>query len=60
VLAIQGRLDQYGTLAQLDAIESGVSGECDRLVLEGVGHSPHVEARREAVVAIAAFVAGLT
>ncbi len=56
VLAIQGRRDQYGTLAQLDAIEAGVSGAFDRLVLEGAGHSPHLDARHEVVAAIAAFV----
>jgi pimeloyl-ACP methyl ester carboxylesterase len=56
VLAIQGRDDQYGTLAQLDAIEAGVSGGFDRLVLAGVGHSPHVEARSDVVLAIAGFL----
>lgn len=55
VLAIQGADDQYGTLAQLDAIEAGVSGRFERLVLEGVGHSPHTEARHDVVSAIAAF-----
>jgi len=59
VLAIQGRSDQYGTLAQLDAIGAGVSGPFGRLVLPGVGHSPHTEARSEVVAAIVAFVAGL-
>ena len=56
VLAIQGADDQYGTLAQLDAIEAGVSGQFDRLVMEGVGHAPHLDARLEAVDAISAFV----
>lgn len=60
VLAIQGRDDQYGTLAQLDAIERGVSGTFDRLVLDGVGHSPHTEARDEVVTAITEFVTGIT
>lgn len=48
VLVIQGRDDQYGTLAQVDAIERGVSGPVRRLVVAG-GHSPHLE-QREAVV----------
>ena len=56
VLAIQGADDQYGTLSQLDAIEAGVSGEFERLVLEGVGHAPHVEARPAVVSAITGFV----
>ena len=56
MLAIQGLDDQYGTLAQLDAIEAGVSGQFDRLVLEGVGHAPQLDARAEVVSAISAFV----
>ncbi len=59
VLAIQGRADQYGTLAQLDAIEAGVSGSFERLVLDDVGHSPHTEARGEVVAALVEFIAGL-
>lgn len=56
VLAIQGLDDQYGTLAQLDAIEAGVSGAFERLVLEGVGHSPQFEARDRVVAAMTEFV----
>jgi pimeloyl-ACP methyl ester carboxylesterase len=59
VLAIQGRDDQYGTVAQLDAIEAGVAGPFERLVLDGIGHSPHTEARGDVVTAIAQFVVGL-
>ena len=59
VLAIQGRGDQYGTLAQLDAIESGVAGPFDRLVLDEVGHSPHTQTRDDVVAAIAQFVLDL-
>jgi pimeloyl-ACP methyl ester carboxylesterase len=32
VLMIQGAADAYGTLAQLDAIEAGTAGRCERLV----------------------------
>ena len=39
VLLIQGDADEYGTLAQLDAIQQGVTGPCERLVLTGVGHA---------------------
>jgi len=56
VLAIQGLDDQYGTIAQLDAIAAGVSGRFERRVLDGVGHSPHTEARTEVVEAITEFV----
>ncbi|HEX7968126.1 MAG TPA: alpha/beta hydrolase, partial [Stellaceae bacterium] len=40
VLAIQGADDEYGTLAQLDAIERAVAGRFERLVLPGCKHSP--------------------
>src|SRR5262249_30934583 len=39
VLAIQGADDEYGTLAQLDAIERAVSGPFERLVLPSCKHS---------------------
>jgi pimeloyl-ACP methyl ester carboxylesterase len=59
VLMVQGEGDAYGTLAQLDAIEAGVSGACERLVLPDCGHGPHRE-RAEAVLgAGAGFVGGL-
>jgi pimeloyl-ACP methyl ester carboxylesterase len=40
VLAIQGRDDEYGTMAQLDEIERRVNGSCQLLKLENCGHSP--------------------
>ena len=55
VLLVQGSADDYGTLAQLDAIERGVSGPYERLVIAGAGHAPHLDARVEVVSAIAAF-----
>jgi pimeloyl-ACP methyl ester carboxylesterase len=59
VLAIQGADDEYGTLAQIDAIEAGVAGPFERLVLEDCKHSPHHD-RREAVLdASARFVGEL-
>lgn len=59
VLVIQGLADEYGTLAQVDAIEAGVSGPCERLVLDGVGHAPHLEAPDATIAAITRFVTGL-
>jgi pimeloyl-ACP methyl ester carboxylesterase len=56
VLLVQGDADPYGTLAQLDAIEQGVSGRCTRVVLPGVGHAPHLEAPEETLAAVVAFV----
>jgi pimeloyl-ACP methyl ester carboxylesterase len=42
-LLIQGEHDQYGTLAQLDAIEAGTAGPVERVVLD-CRHAPHIEA----------------
>src|SRR5205085_7914069 len=59
LLLIQGERDQYGTLAQLDAIEQRAKGSVHRLHLD-CQHSPPTELSNETVAAIAAFVAGLT
>jgi len=56
VLLVQCANDPYGTLAQLDAIESAVQGAVERLVLPGDGHSPHVEHPDQVVGAITRFV----
>jgi pimeloyl-ACP methyl ester carboxylesterase len=56
VLLVQGDADPYGTLAQLDAIERGVRGQCTRVVLPGVGHAPHLEAADDTVAAVVAFI----
>jgi pimeloyl-ACP methyl ester carboxylesterase len=55
VLAIQGEHDQYGTLAQIDAIEAGVSGPFERVVLDA-RHAPHIEAPEETLRAAAEFI----
>ena len=55
VLAIQGEHDQYGTLAQIDAIEAGVAGPFARAVLDA-RHSPHLEAPEETLRAAAEFI----
>jgi len=43
VLVIQGADDEYGSIAQLDSIESRVPVEVERHFLENVGHSPYRE-----------------
>ncbi len=58
VLTMQGADDEYGTLAQLDAIEAHVPG-AQRLVIAGSGHSPHRDAEQKVLDAAAAFVASL-
>ncbi|MGN6866980.1 MAG: GNAT family N-acetyltransferase [Solirubrobacteraceae bacterium] len=55
LLLIQGERDQYGTLAQLDAIEQRAKGPVTRLHLD-CKHSPPTELPDETVAAIAQFV----
>src|SRR5215210_556284 len=57
-LLIQGAEDPYGTLDQLDRIESRVRGPVQRLVVPG-GHSPHLEAPEPVLAALAEFTAAL-
>lgn len=54
VLAIQGRDDAYGTLAQIHDIQP--AGVIQRLVLEHCGHSPHKDQREAITTAITAFL----
>jgi pimeloyl-ACP methyl ester carboxylesterase len=60
MLLIQGRDDEYGTLAQLDRIEARAKGPTSRLVLDRCGHSPHRDQEAAVVDAIDAFVRGLS
>jgi len=55
VLAIQGEDDPYGTMAQIDGIERGITAPFARLDLPGCGHSPHREKPMETLAALAAF-----
>jgi pimeloyl-ACP methyl ester carboxylesterase len=56
VLSVQGADDEYGSLAQLDAIERGVAGPSQRLVIPGAGHSPHLESPAPTLAAVTAFI----
>ncbi|WP_028104394.1 alpha/beta fold hydrolase [Pseudoduganella violaceinigra] len=55
VLAMQGSDDQYGSGAQLDAIERGAPA-AHQLLLRACGHSPHIEQPDATVQAMAAFI----
>ena len=59
VLLVQGTDDQYGTLAQIDAIAKAVKGPVERLVLERCRHVPHLE-QGEAVVSAVAKLCKIT
>jgi pimeloyl-ACP methyl ester carboxylesterase len=54
-LLIQGRDDEYGTLAQVHAIQRAVNGPVELSVLSG-GHSPHLEHPEEVPAAVAGFI----
>lgn len=51
VLVIQGREDQYGTLAQVSAVTDRVAG-ARALILEGCRHVPHLEKPADVVSGI--------
>ena len=56
MLLIQGEDDEYGTLAQLDAITSQARGPVQQLVLPACGHSPHKDQPERVLEAVAAFL----
>lgn len=58
-LVIQGADDPYGTLAQVEAIETKSGGPVSRLVLPSCGHSPHRDQPEATIEAVARFVASL-
>lgn len=55
VLAIQGAEDQYGTLAQIEVLETRCAAPVERLILPACRHAPHLEAGQAVVDAIAGF-----
>jgi pimeloyl-ACP methyl ester carboxylesterase len=58
VLLVQGRADQYGTLAQVAAIERGIPGAVETVVLD-CKHVPHAERPDETLAAVTRFLASL-
>ena len=56
-LAIQGRDDQYGTLAQVHALTGRARAPLETLVLDGCRHAPHLEREAEVVAAIVRHLA---
>jgi pimeloyl-ACP methyl ester carboxylesterase len=59
ILLIQGDEDEYGTTAQLDAIQQNVTGPADRTMLPGVRHSPHLESSDACIASIRSFLSDL-
>jgi pimeloyl-ACP methyl ester carboxylesterase len=58
LLLVQGEHDQYGTMAQLDAIEQRARGPVSRVHLD-CQHSPPTEKPQDTIDAIAGFLATL-
>jgi pimeloyl-ACP methyl ester carboxylesterase len=44
-LVIQGREDEYGSDRQVNAVTSAVAGQCEAILLDRSGHSPHLDQR---------------
>lgn len=59
VLLIQGEDDQYGTVAQVDAIARQVSGPVETVMLPDCTHAPHQVQKDATIDAISGFVARL-
>ncbi|SNS21020.1 alpha/beta fold hydrolase [Antarctobacter heliothermus] len=58
-LAVQGRDDQYGTLAQIEELDSRSYAPVETLILDDCRHSPHLDQPERVVAGIAAFCARL-
>ncbi len=56
VLVIQGKTDEFGTIAQVDAIVLQVSGPAEKLMVEGKGHSPHRDAANLVLESASRFI----
>src|SRR6185295_2168452 len=56
VLAIQGEQDEYGSMAQLDAIAKQAGGPCELLKLPDCGHSPHEDQPELVLNSLAGFI----
>lgn len=58
-LVVQGDLDEYGTMRQLEAIDRGLRTPARRLIVPEAGHSPHLTHPDLVTDAVVDFVAGL-
>ena len=59
-LVIQGREDQYGTLAQVEEVETRSYAPVDTAVIDACRHSPHMDQPEKTLAAVAEFTARLT
>ena len=56
VLALQGREDQYGTLAQIEVVRRKSPAEVELVVIDDCRHSPHFDQPEATLEAISAFL----
>jgi len=59
VLAIQGREDQYGTLAQVQEIDDRAYSPVDMAILDDCKHAPHLEQPEQTLAAVTDFITRL-
>ena len=58
-LAIQGNEDQYGTIAQVTAIQEGIRRNVQVEMFPECGHSPHFDQKEKTLNVISSFLEGL-
>jgi len=58
-LVIQGRDDQYGTLAQVEEVSTRAYSPVETLILSDCRHSPHVDQRDAVLAGVAEFTTQL-
>jgi len=56
LLAIQGEDDEYGTMAQRDAIARQAGGDCELLKVPQCGHSPHKDQPEVVLNSLSGFI----
>jgi pimeloyl-ACP methyl ester carboxylesterase len=57
VLAIQGLDDQYGTVAQVNAVAGRIKGPFEKLLLSDCMHAPHRDQEADTLAAMVGFIA---
>ena len=60
VLAIQGRDDQYGTLAQIEEINARCPAPVEVAILDDCQHAPHLQQPQTTLAAISDFIKTLS
>ena len=59
LLAIQGKDDEYGTPAQVEAIVGNVTGLARASMIDNCGHIPHIQAREKVFAEMVNFISAI-